>query len=86
MGSFFLVLAVAQFVLSWGLVSGRGWARILGIIFAVMDILVGAASFPTGIIWILIGGGIIYYLTRPEVNDFFKKSPPSPPLTAPPSP
>jgi uncharacterized membrane protein (DUF2068 family) len=71
-GVVLLVLAVLGFVMTWGLWSGRSWARTITMILAVIGIIIGIFSLPGSLIEILINGVILYYLTRPNIKAYFQ--------------
>jgi ABC-type Mn2+/Zn2+ transport system permease subunit len=74
------ILGIISLLLAYGLWTGMGWSWTLAIIFAAIGILTGIASLLPGIISIIIGAIIIYYLMMPHVKAFFKKAPmPTPP-------
>lgn len=81
----FIVLAIITFVIAWGLLTGKNWARWIGIIVSALGVLSGLATLPIGIVFVVIDGAIIYYLTRPNVVNWFtgrasaEVSPPPPP-------
>ncbi|MEM3671432.1 MAG: hypothetical protein QW767_06790 [Thermoprotei archaeon] len=58
------VLGFIQLYIAWGLYSGKNWARIIAMIFAVIDLI----GIPVGTI---VGVVILYYLTRANVKAFF---------------
>ncbi len=82
-----LIVGLIYLLLSWGLWSGKNWARIIWILFSILGAL--------GALGVLVGGAvgfivplvidilIIYYLTRPHVAAYFKHMVMMPP-TAPP--
>jgi hypothetical protein len=84
----FLILALISFAICWGYLTGKGWARILGLIMAALGALFGLLTYPAGLIDLIINGVIIYYLTRPNVVDWFSgrmptaAAPPPPPPPA----
>ncbi|MCL5788316.1 MAG: zinc-ribbon domain-containing protein [Candidatus Marsarchaeota archaeon] len=63
-GGLFVVLALIDLGIAWGLYSGKGWARLVAIVFAIIGLL----AFPVGTVISII---ILYYLTRPNVRSFF---------------
>ncbi len=72
-----LIVGLIYLLLSWGLWSGKNWARIIWIIFAVLGALfalstIAAGGYVAGIINLIIDALIIYYLTRPHVAAYFK--------------
>ena len=60
----FVVIGLVELFLAWGLYTGRGWARIVALVFAV----IGLIGIPIGTIISII---ILYYLTRPNVKAYF---------------
>lgn len=83
MGVIFLIFAIVCFGLGYGYLKGIGLAWTLGIIFAVLSII-GEIINPiidrsldtlvSSIIGIIIPLIIIYYLTRPQIKEFFGKA------------
>jgi len=77
MGLVFLIFGIIAFVLAYGLFTGRGWAWLWSLIFAVIGIILALfeamSSLGSGILPIIIYLVIIYYLTRPHVKAFFGK-------------
>jgi hypothetical protein len=72
-------LAIANFILAWGLLSGKGWAwfitvilAIISIIFAIVSMVMG--NYEEGIATVIIEGIILYYLFRPNVKAYFGRS------------
>ena len=70
-----ITLDIASFVLSWGLLKGKGWAWIITVILAIISLvfsIIGLAggSIPN-IISIIINGVILYYVYRPEVKSYY---------------
>jgi len=88
-GGVLIIVALLDVVFAWGLWSGKGWAWILTLIFAVLGILFSLVSLVRGglgsIIILIIDVVIVYYLTRPNVKAFFgeAKAPTSTPTPAP---
>ena len=70
-GVIFVVMGIITFFIAYGLWTGKGWARMFGLVIAGIGIILGILSLPSGIISIIIDGIIIYYLTRPHVVQFF---------------
>ena len=58
----FIGLSVAGGI---GLLMGKGWGRIIGIINAVLNLL----NFPIGTV---IGVLVLIYLTKPDVREYFE--------------
>lgn len=72
-----LIVGLIYLLLSWGLWSGKNWARIIWIIFSALGALgalgtIGSGAYVAGIISLIIDALIIYYLTRPHVAAYFK--------------
>lgn len=78
-GGILVLMGILSFIIAYGLWTGKGWARMLGLAIAAIGIILGILQLPTGIISIIIDGIIIYYLTRPHVIQFFS-TPKSPPV------
>jgi uncharacterized membrane protein (DUF2068 family) len=70
-GLVLLVLAVLGFIMTWGLWSGKSWARTITMILAVIGIVTGIFSLPGNLISILIDIVILYYLTRPHIKAYY---------------
>ena len=60
-----LILGLLPLLVGVGLLMGQGWARILGLIVAVISLL----AIPIGTI---LGIIIIIYLRKPEVKAYFE--------------
>jgi hypothetical protein len=60
-GGVFLLLAVGNFVVGWGLWQLREWARVAAIVLAALRLV----NIPLGT---LIGGVIIWYLLRNQTR------------------
>lgn len=86
-GVTFLIAALIVILLSWGLWSGKNWARIIVIIFSILDILgsLGVIIFnaASGIVLLIFYIIIVYYLTRPHVAAYFKHMMMVPPASQP---
>ncbi len=61
----FLVIALFYFLIAFGLLKGKKWARTLAIIFAI----IGLINIPIGTIISII---ILIYLFKPEVKAYFQ--------------
>jgi hypothetical protein len=83
-GIFFLVFAAIDFLVGWGLIKLKGWARIIAIVFAVLGAL-GALFGLVGVFthfgmfivfWTLVRlaicGWMIWYLLQPNVSAAFQ--------------
>lgn len=75
-GYFLVFIGLIVLIAGWGLLKGRKWAwRITIIIFianGVGDIVRLALGSFEGIVGVLIAGGFLFYLTRPDVKIFFE--------------
>jgi hypothetical protein len=71
----FGALAVIEFVIAGALFSGKSWARILVIVFAVIGLIMGlfslATANPLALFSIVIDGFLIWYMWRPHVIEYF---------------
>lgn len=83
LGIFLLVLAALYFLVGWGMLKLKGWARIVTMIFAGLSIL-GSLFGITGffahfnvvaLFWLVvrlaIAGWILWYLMQPNVSAAF---------------
>jgi uncharacterized membrane protein (DUF2068 family) len=71
LGAVLMILGLVSIILAWGLWTGKGWARLTALVFAILSIIASLLSFH--IIGFVIDVIIIYYLTRPNVKQFFTK-------------
>jgi len=75
----FIIIAVVEFIIAWGLLGGKGWAWTLTIVLTFLVIALELLSLtnPTAftIIGLVINALIIYYLFKPNVKAFFGKGP-----------
>jgi len=79
-GIVFIIIAAITFFLAWGLLRGKGWARILTIVFSMLWIALGLLSLPNPglgtLAMMAINGLILYFfILRPEVKAFFSPAP-----------
>ena len=70
-GTVLIIIGLVSLLLAWGLWTGKGWAWMVALIFAILSIIVSLISFH--LIKLVIDAIIVYYLTRPNVKKFFKK-------------
>lgn len=63
----FLVAAVANLLVGWGLLQEAEWARVGAIALAIFRLL----NFPIGT---LVGALVIWYLIQPRVTDLFRRA------------
>ena len=71
-------LGIASFIVSWGLLKGKGWARTITLIISIIAIIFAIISLISSedlihIIEIIIYGIIIYYMFTKKVKLFFGK-------------
>ena len=71
-GLVMLIVALLGFIMTWGLWSGKSWARTITMILAVIGIIAGIFSLPGSIINIIIDIVILYYLTRPRIRAYYQ--------------
>ena len=69
------VFGILGLLVGWGLLTGRGWARILAIILSGLGIVGSLASLAlisiSGVVGLVIDGVILWYMFRPNVRAFF---------------
>ncbi len=71
-------LGIASFIVSWGLLKGKGWARTITLIISIIAIIFAIITLISSedlihIIPVIIYGIIIYYLSTKKVKLFFSK-------------
>jgi hypothetical protein len=71
-------LGIASFIVSWGLLKGKGWARTITLIISIIAIIFAIISLASSrdlihIISVIIYGIIIYYMFTKKVKLFFGK-------------
>ena len=75
LGAMLIVLGIANFVVAWGLLKGKGWAWIVTIVINIISAVLNIISIVAGsfgsIGGLIINGIIIYYLYRPNVKSYF---------------
>jgi hypothetical protein len=72
-GISFLVVAVLQLIVTINLSKYKNWARMVLIVLAVIGFIGSLASFPGGIVSLVIDGGIFYLLAiNKTVKSLFK--------------
>lgn len=76
-GAVLLAIAIASFVVAYGLLKGLGWAWTVTVILSIISIVFNVVSIAAGnigsIVSIIISGIILYYLYRPHVKAYFGK-------------
>jgi hypothetical protein len=83
-GGILVAIAIASFVVAYGLLKGRGWAWTITVVLSIINIVLNVIAIAAGniasIINIIISGIILYYLYRSHVKAYFGKGvSPSPP-------
>lgn len=83
-GGILVAIAIASFVVAYGLLKGRRWAWTITVVLSIISIVLNAIAIAAGniasIINIIISGIILYYLYRSHVKAYFGKGvSPSPP-------
>jgi hypothetical protein len=71
-------LGIASFIVSWGLLKGKGWARTITLIISIIAIVFAIISLISSedlihIMEIIVYGIIIYYMFTDKVKLFFGK-------------
>jgi hypothetical protein len=69
-------LGIASFIVSWGLLKGKRWARTITLIISIIAIIFAIISLISSedfihVISIIIYGIIIYYMFTNKVKSFF---------------
>jgi len=72
LGTMLIIVGLISILLAWGLWTGKGWARMVALVFAILGIIMDLIP-PFHIIGLVIEAVIVYYLTRPNVKQFFTK-------------
>jgi len=72
-GDILVLQGIVLLVLAYGFLGGKAWAWTLGLIFGVWDFVLGLILLPAGIIRIIYGALVIYYLMRTNVKAYFGK-------------
>jgi hypothetical protein len=73
-GGVLILFAFIAFATAYGFWKGDSWGWWLGLIYSILEIIGGALSFPVGLVGLLIGILILYYLTRPYVKHWFHEA------------
>ncbi len=81
LGYVVIIFAVLGLALGYGFFQGMDWAWMAGLIIYILsiplgiyEITLGGAGVVGGIIRVLVGLIVIYYLMRPQVKAFFGRS------------
>jgi uncharacterized membrane protein (DUF2068 family) len=76
-GGILIAIGIAYFVVSYGLLKGKGWAWSVTLILSYIGIVIGIISIVGGnflsIVQVIINIVVIWYLYRPDVKTFFGK-------------
>jgi hypothetical protein len=78
-GAVLIAIAVASFIIGYGLLKGMRWAWTAALVVTIISIIIDIFSIASvvniigGIISLIINGVILYYLYRPHVKAFFGK-------------
>ena len=77
-GSVLVGLGIASLIVSWGLLKGKGWARVITLIISIIAIIAAIITLLSSedlihIISVIIYGLIIYYMFTKKVRVFFGK-------------
>ena len=77
-GGILIIMGILGVAVGWGFWKGKEWAWIIGLTFYIISIilsLVGAVQPPyTGIVGVIIGALLVYYLFRPNVKSWFVRA------------
>jgi len=71
LGAALIIVGLISLFLAWGLWAGQRWARMTALVFAILNLIVSLVS--RNLIGFVIEIIIVYYLTRPNVKQFFTK-------------
>ena len=76
-----LLLAIVELALAYGFLSGKNWAWMFGLLFAVLGTAVSIFSLyltfrPGGLLYLIIDLIVIYYLMQPRVQQYFHREKP----------
>jgi hypothetical protein len=76
-GGLLIAIGIAYFVVSYGLLKGRGWAWSVTLILSYIGIVIGIISIAGGnflsIIHLIINIVVIWYLYKQEIKAYFGK-------------
>ncbi|MGA2785817.1 MAG: hypothetical protein ABSF09_14090 [Candidatus Bathyarchaeia archaeon] len=71
LGTVLIIIGLASLLIAWGLWTGKPWARLVALVFVILSIIASVVAYH--LVGIVIDAIIIYYLTRPDVKQFFTK-------------
>lgn len=73
---FFGIIALIEFVIAAGLLSGRSWGRKVVIVLSIIDLILEAVTLLGGnifaIAFIILDIIVLYYMWRPHVKAYFE--------------
>ncbi|HKR74142.1 MAG TPA: hypothetical protein VJR94_08525 [Candidatus Nitrosocosmicus sp.] len=81
-----VIIGIIYLAVSYGLLKGKGWARIITIIVTIIGLIIqiisaviaglvssSISAIAPNVIGIIISGVIIFYLYRPNVKAYFRR-------------
>ena len=71
LGTMLIIVGLLSILLAWGIWTGKGWARMVALVFAIVAIILSLISLH--FVGLVIDVIIVYYLTRQNVKQFFTK-------------
>jgi uncharacterized membrane protein HdeD (DUF308 family) len=76
-GGILIAIGIASFIVSYGLLKGKGWAWSVTLILSYIGIVTGIISIAGGnflsIVQVIINIVVIWYLYRSDVKVYFGK-------------
>ena len=76
-GGILIAIGIASFIVSYGLLKGKGWAWSVTLILSYIGIVTGLISIAGGnflsIVQVIINIVVIWYLYRSDVKAYFGK-------------
>lgn len=84
-GTVVIIIGALYILVAYGLWVGAGWAWWLTMVLAILGVIGGLITLPSGIIALIIYAVIIWYFWQPYVKAYFGQArAPAPPPTPPP--
>jgi len=74
LGVILVLTAIVSFLIVYGLQKRFIWAWIVARYLSIFNLVFGIFSFPASLFSMIIDLLIIYYLSRPQVKDYFGRS------------
>ncbi|MDD1719039.1 MAG: hypothetical protein LUQ25_03170 [Methanoregulaceae archaeon] len=78
LGVIFFVIGIIDILLGIGCFMGWGWVWTIGVIFMILNLIIGLISLfgspVTGVITIIIAIIVLWYLFQPNVKAYFGKT------------